>query len=541
MFVRNGFLIAISFIFLLSFVSAEFDLTITSSVAGAGGQSDLVIDTSSLASSGVDGFDLQVPSLPESSPSLISSVVGTSLVIDSSNVDARTLNLSYGPITSASTLVLDSAAFSSSYSVSLQSCGSDTTYTSCGASTTLLSGGDSLTYSLGVGDIVAGYRYFKMSVSLTSITVDVSDSGDSSGGGGGGGGEALLELIAPIVSSLNVNESAGVTEQIRFKYSGNVHHVSIQSIREGEADIVVQSVPQRATLLLGEKKNFDINEDGVDDVSIKLSSVDIDSQRIVLEIAPLKSNLDLSVDVSSLVFNTIIEKDYEKEVLITNNGAQDLELSIVIDGLEGSLKSNENKISLKSGESKNVMFEANTRRKSVLNGKILFKYGNQVALEIPVIINVRSANFLFDVVLNVPAGFKLISPGETLRTEVNLIEVENQIENVDVVATYVIKDYYGNEYLKDSETFAVSGSKSYVKEFDTSKLPNGKYVVGLEIVYPGAFAISSSEFEVGKNTINNTILFILVVVVILVSLVGLGVWNRNRTSVISSKVNRRKV
>ncbi|MEK6825120.1 MAG: hypothetical protein AABY02_04670, partial [Nanoarchaeota archaeon] len=50
--------------------------------------------------------------------------------------------------------------------------------------------------------------------------------------------------------------------------------------------------------------------------------------------------------------------------------------------------------------------------------------------------------------------------------------------------------------LEDSETFFVDGLKEYVKEFPTNNLPIGKYVLSLEIVYPGEFATSSAQFEV---------------------------------------------
>ena len=50
--------------------------------------------------------------------------------------------------------------------------------------------------------------------------------------------------------------------------------------------------------------------------------------------------------------------------------------------------------------------------------------------------------------------------------------------------------------MQESETFSVLGEKKYSKEFATQQLLPGKYVLSLEIVYPGAFAISSAQFQV---------------------------------------------
>jgi len=91
--------------------------------------------------------------------------------------------------------------------------------------------------------------------------------------------------------------------------------------------------------------------------------------------------------------------------------------------------------------------------------------------------------------------YRTISAGENIPAQIDLQQVGPQ-EKVDVVANYIIKDFSGNNYLEDSETFYVLGDKSFTKDFYTANLPPGKYVLALEIVYPGAFATSSVQFEV---------------------------------------------
>lgn len=151
----------------------------------------------------------------------------------------------------------------------------------------------------------------------------------------------------------------------------------------------------------------------------------------------------------------------------------------------------------------------------------------EIIKEIPVVINVKSENFLFDASISLPSALRIVNAGDLLRAQVNLLQVGTK-EKVDVVASYVIKDFAGEIYLEDSETFAVENEKSFVKEFPTEGLPPGKYVLGMEIVYPGAFATSSSVFEVeekagfggfGLTKTNITLLVAVAIIIVLIILV----------------------
>jgi hypothetical protein len=83
-------------------------------------------------------------------------------------------------------------------------------------------------------------------------------------------------------------------------------------------------------------------------------------------------------------------------------------------------------------------------------------------------------------------------------------------ETVDVTAHYVIKDFLGNVYAEENETFSVVVTKEYLKEFDVRALATGDYVLGLELVYPGAFATSSTQFSVVPPAIEPTMYIVAV-------------------------------
>ena len=78
-------------------------------------------------------------------------------------------------------------------------------------------------------------------------------------------------------------------------------------------------------------------------------------------------------------------------------------------------------------------------------------------------------------------------------------------------------------------------NKDYVKEFHTTNLPVGKYFVGVEIVYPGAFATSSAQFEVVDSTTKQYVnKFTIAGVILAILVIGGGVW-------IVLKFRRRKI
>src|SRR3989344_5525196 len=116
--------------------------------------------------------------------------------------------------------------------------------------------------------------------------------------------------------------------------------------------------------------------------------------------------------------------------------------------------------------------------------------------------------------------------GTNLVAQVNLLEVGSISEQIDVVANYFIKNYIGNSYLEESETFSVTGSKEYTKEFFTENLPPGTYALGVEIVYPGAFATSSVQFEVVERKGITFYAIAAAVGIVLVGVIIAVVWAR---------------
>ena len=239
---------------------------------------------------------------------------------------------------------------------------------------------------------------------------------------------------------------------------------------------------------------------------------------------------ELSIDPSELSIFVIENVEETREIKIKNIGGKSILIDIEIIGedLEESLRIDK-EASLKPNEEKTLELKIKVEGKKLIIGKILMKYSG-VVKEIPIVIGSRSENFLFDISIFLNDKFKKIFVGEKIEAQFNLIEVGTN-EKVDVIANYIIKDFEGNSHYEESETFFVLGEKNYMKEFPTQNLQEGKYVLGFEISYPGAFAVSSTTFSIEEKTkFNYKIILILIsslIFILIIILVVIKKQNRN--------------
>ena len=218
-----------------------------------------------------------------------------------------------------------------------------------------------------------------------------------------------------------------------------------------------------------------------------------------------------------------------EELRITNLRSQTMWIAISVEGEIVDVLSMEKSFVIGAGETKVLKVKIDIKDQGLLTGEIVLKADGFLKI-IPVFIDVRSEDFLFDVANTISDEYKFIDRGEKLKVQFNLLQVGPR-EKVDVTANYVIKDFRGKVYFEESETFFVLGAKDFIKEFDTRRLPPGKYIAGVEIVYPGAFATASSQFEIESaglagiisRLVGSTGIVISVIVAVAV-IAGLIVW-----------------
>ncbi|MBS3070829.1 hypothetical protein J4407_00825 [Candidatus Pacearchaeota archaeon] len=236
---------------------------------------------------------------------------------------------------------------------------------------------------------------------------------------------------------------------------------------------------------------------------------------------------DLIVTPAEVSVSAIQGIEEQRELILRNNGQLTIFASLEVFGedIRGIVELSEATSSIRAGEEKIIILTINSESKELLTGKILVRYSGYTK-EVPVVIGTKTENFLFDISVFISDTFKKITPGNRINAQFNLIEVGLN-EKVDVVATYIIKDFEGNSYYEESETFFVQDEKTYSKEFNTENLEAGKYVLGFGIEYPGAFAISSSTFEISKPFLGLNLITIIIIIILLVGIVFV-VWISRR-------------
>ena len=200
-----------------------------------------------------------------------------------------------------------------------------------------------------------------------------------------------------------------------------------------------------------------------------------------------------------VIYNNFLDVSIVKNATKTvgirmrNKGETEININIKGKDLEDLAFINENDFSFKLApyeeKTLNVIIVA-VKPPGIYTGKILIN--NK---EVFVNIAINSEKLLFDVGIAIPEEFKKIYLGEKLNSQITLIPMGNE-KRIDVTLNYIIKDFDGKVYLSESETFLMTGQKSFKKIFATENLPVGNYAVGIELIYPEGVAISSAHFQV---------------------------------------------
>ncbi len=222
-----------------------------------------------------------------------------------------------------------------------------------------------------------------------------------------------------------------------------------------------------------------------------------------IAVEPTEINLDMAI-------NTAIDK----VIKVTNLGTSQVTVSISQTGLTNMVILGNTSLILAGGETKDlsVRFVAPDTADNYV-GKIII--GNK---QVSVALNVKTKLLLFDsniVVLN--RDYKVAQESD-LMTRVTLVPMGDP-DRLDVTLNYVIKDYGGEIFLTKSETVLVEKTINFRRNFGTGNLPLGKYIVGLELIYPGGVAPSSAHFEIVQKSatdfLGSLIFFLIVAILIL--------------------------
>jgi hypothetical protein len=145
----------------------------------------------------------------------------------------------------------------------------------------------------GIGGIASKIDSTPSSITCSDCPSGGSNGGSGSGGGGsGGGGEEKDYMLGALVLGQEVELSDG--EVAKFNISKIEHKLTLKNHTTTSALITIESEKQTFDLILNQEKNIDLNGDGSAEIFLKLKSVNIVTNKVIIIVSPivLPSNIN---------------------------------------------------------------------------------------------------------------------------------------------------------------------------------------------------------------------------------------------------------
>lgn len=521
---------------LLTAVRAE-DLDLTLSATVNQYSAELEATTNDAANSSYEGYDLiGSATAPSTYATLRSNISNTLVSVDTwnSSENPRTLNVTFATSSSQTgTLNVTWNLADDSHTATLVDYGTNSSFQNAIVSINL-----SNTSSYTTSMTSTTRRYFQLSVSNVVTTLLSNPSNGVSYSSNSQSVSFQYSVSAAVsVSSCSLYINSALTSTDTSVTRGDTNTFS-SSFTPGTYTWYISCVDAGGVSGTSSTRSFTVTAAStVTTTSARSSSAETASESTVE--APLVSDAATGIAVpSGLSFSVFTNTPTTRSFTLRNDQATAVTLAFTIIGFDSSVNGSSFVI-LGPHEERKIDVQLDALASGLQTG--FFIFGNaETNVTIPVIINARSENFLFDSILSVSQEQRIIAPGEPLRAQIDLTQVGPDTK-VDVTATYVIKDFSGKVYREDSETFFVLGSKNYIKSFATDDLPPGEYILGLELFYEGAFATSSVRFSVqSKRLLDSSYsLYILLVALCCLAIIA-GIWYvRSSRAAIMGALHRR--
>jgi len=215
---------------------------------------------------------------------------------------------------------------------------------------------------------------------------------------------------------------------------------------------------------------------------------------------------DFTIDKETIKITLRQGQKKEETVNIKNTGETTLNIRATLKPLREFIFSpalDEVKITLNPDEKQplNLIFGAKEDQKpGIYTGEIVIKSG---ALEkiINVILEIESAQPLFDVDVEVLPKYKSISPGNDIVMEISLFNIRG-IGKFDVALEYSIIDFAGNIIVEEHEIVTVETQEKFTKKlFVPTDTKPGNYIASVKVTFEDSVGISSDVFEVKVKAI----------------------------------------
>ncbi|PIN94296.1 hypothetical protein COU61_00480 [Candidatus Pacearchaeota archaeon CG10_big_fil_rev_8_21_14_0_10_35_13] len=149
-----------------------------------------------------------------------------------------------------------------------------------------------------------------------SGTTSATYSTDACSGGYSSGGITTSEwkktyIVSEIATTEGYTKGLSVSERIKIYIKGEEHYVGIKKIDGEKITLKIESTPQEAVMSVGEIKNFDLNNDKKNDISITVKEV-------VNEIVSIEIKTIEEITNENINEGTSVEKNESSEEIIIN-------------------------------------------------------------------------------------------------------------------------------------------------------------------------------------------------------------------------------
>jgi hypothetical protein len=214
----------------------------------------------------------------------------------------------------------------------------------------------------------------------------------------------------------------------------------------------------------------------------------------------------------------------KKTINITNDGKRNLNMEIVVgDSVSDYVLPKKTSFLLRPDEVEALdLVIIAPDNIGIHIGKItIIANGTDLVEEIPVILEVGSGDFLFDVNVQIPDEYKSILPGGDLLAEFVIFNLGEILGRVDVSIIYSIQNLDGEEILREEESAAIETKLAFIKKFTIPEIvATGQHVLAVEVLYAGTITTGSATFDVIGGVIEpDDFNFLLLMIIIIIATV----------------------
>lgn len=244
--------------------------------------------------------------------------------------------------------------------------------------------------------------------------------------------------------------------------------------------------------------------------------------------APTISNFNVDKDLIKVL---IKQGETKREIIqVTNTGDTVLNITLDLGYLKKFMVISEESFSLEAGESKKINIDIFAKENEVpdaYTGRIIVK-GDGITKIINVIIEVKEKKPLFDIWIDVIS--KKVGAGRNVEANIKMINL-GDLEHIDVLFYYAIKDFEGNIITFKEESIAIDRELDITRKLKVpDDLAAGDYIFYSKISYKDISATGADVFSVVKTgkLLSLAIMIILIILIIVIIILIILISRKNR-------------